>query len=86
VSGAGQLAGAGAGRFYGLLVWLIGLGAIILLWQRQSSAYFQGQPRYWKRSTAGRAGAASYPDQQLDFRLFSPERCGTTGPRTGLTG
>jgi hypothetical protein len=30
VSGAGQLAGAGAGRFYGILVWLIGLGAIIL--------------------------------------------------------
>ena len=46
MSGAGQLAGPGAGRFYGLLVWLIGLGAIILLWQRQSSAYFQGQPRY----------------------------------------
>ena len=46
VSGVGQLAGAGAGRFYGLLVWLIGLGAIILLWQRQSSAYFQGRPRY----------------------------------------
>ena len=46
MSGAGQRAGAGAGRFYGLLVWLIGLGAIILLWQRQSSAYFQGQPRY----------------------------------------
>jgi hypothetical protein len=43
---AGQRAGAGAGRFYGLLVWLIGLGAIILLWQRQSSAYFQGRPRY----------------------------------------
>ena len=45
VSGVGQLAGAGAGRFYGLLVWLIGLGAIILLWQRQSSEYFQSTPR-----------------------------------------
>lgn len=27
-------------RLVGLLVWLIGLGAIILLWQRQSSDYF----------------------------------------------
>jgi hypothetical protein len=47
VSGAGQFAGAdaGAGRFSGILVWLIGLGAIILLWQRQSSEYFQSTPR-----------------------------------------
>ena len=28
-------------RLVGLLVWLIGLGAIILLWQRQSSEYFK---------------------------------------------
>ena len=46
VSGAGQLGGASAGRFFGLVVWLIGLGAIILLWQRQSSDYFKGAPRY----------------------------------------
>jgi len=45
VSGVGQLAGAGAGRFYGLLVWLIGLGAIILLWQRSSTQYFKSVPR-----------------------------------------
>lgn len=43
---AGQLGGASAGRFFGLVVWLIGLGAIILLWQRQSSDYFKGAPRY----------------------------------------
>ena len=41
VSGAGQLAGVGAGRFFGILVWLIGLGAIVLLWQGQSSDYFK---------------------------------------------
>jgi len=46
VAGAGRLGGAGAERFYGLLVWLIGLAAIILLWQRQSSDYFKGAPRY----------------------------------------
>lgn len=29
-------------RLLGLLTWLIGLGAIFLLWQRQSSEYFKG--------------------------------------------
>ena len=28
-------------RLVGLLIWLIGLGAVILLWQRQSSEYFK---------------------------------------------
>jgi hypothetical protein len=28
-------------RLVGLLIWLIGLGAILLLWQRQSSEYFK---------------------------------------------
>jgi hypothetical protein len=46
VAGGGRLGGAGASRFFGLLVWLIGLAAIILLWQRQSSDYFKGAPRY----------------------------------------
>ena len=46
VSGAGAIAGAGASRIYGVLVWLIGLAAIILLWQRASSDYFKGAPRY----------------------------------------
>jgi len=31
------------GRIPGLIVWLIGLGAVILLWQRESTAYFNGQ-------------------------------------------
>ncbi len=37
---------SGLGRLYGLLVWLIGLAAVILLWRRESSGYFQGVPRY----------------------------------------
>jgi hypothetical protein len=38
--------GGGATRLYGILVWLIGLAAIILLWQRPSSDYFRGTPPY----------------------------------------
>ncbi len=38
--------GGGAARFYGILVWLIGLVAVIFLWQRQSTEYFKGAPRY----------------------------------------
>jgi len=35
------------GRIFGLAGWLIGLAAIILLWQRDSSAYFdRGRMRY----------------------------------------
>lgn len=34
-----------AARFYGLLIWVIGLVAIVLLWQRSSSDYFRA-PRY----------------------------------------
>ena len=38
---------AGVTRIFGLLVWLVGLGAIAMLWQRDSSQYFtaQSQPR-----------------------------------------
>lgn len=36
-----------AGRIPGLIVWLVGLGAVILLWQRQSSDYFKGQAAPW---------------------------------------
>ena len=45
---AGAVASGGAARIYGILVWLIGLAAIILLWQRQSTAYFKSAsaPRY----------------------------------------
>jgi hypothetical protein len=38
--------GGGLSRVYGIIVWLIGLAAIILLWQRSSSEYFRGAPRY----------------------------------------
>ena len=31
---------AGVTRIFGVLVWLVGLGAIVLLWQRDSSDYF----------------------------------------------
>jgi hypothetical protein len=43
--GAGALHSGSATRIYGILVWLIGLAAIILLWQRSSSDYFRGTPR-----------------------------------------
>jgi hypothetical protein len=33
-------------RFYGLVVWVIGAVAVILLWRRSSSEYFKGAPRY----------------------------------------
>jgi hypothetical protein len=40
--GAAVPSGGGA-RIYGILIWLIGLGAIVLLWQRPSTAYFRSQ-------------------------------------------
>ncbi|WP_300609055.1 hypothetical protein [Trebonia sp.] len=43
--GAG-LGGGGGVRIYGLLIWVIGLIAIILLWQRSSTAYFRPVPQY----------------------------------------
>lgn len=46
VAGASAVPGGGAARIYGIVVWLIGLAAIILLWQRASSAYFKSAPRY----------------------------------------
>jgi hypothetical protein len=33
---------AGAVRIWGLLVWLVGLAAVIFLWQRSSTAFFTG--------------------------------------------
>jgi hypothetical protein len=36
----------GLARLYGFVVWVIGLVAIILLWQRSSSDYFRSPPRY----------------------------------------
>jgi len=38
--------GGGLIRIFGLIVWVIGLIAIILLWQRPSSAFFRPAPRY----------------------------------------
>jgi hypothetical protein len=38
-------ANGGPSRFYGLVVWVIGLIAIVLLWQRSSSDYFRRAPR-----------------------------------------
>jgi len=44
--GAATVPGGGATRIYSILIWLIGLAAVILLWQRASSNYFRGAPRY----------------------------------------
>jgi hypothetical protein len=46
LAGAGALSGGGAARIYGIVVWLIGLAATILLWRRTSSDYFKSAPRY----------------------------------------
>ena len=35
------LPAAGGARIYAILIWLIGLAAVVLLWQRPSTAYFQ---------------------------------------------
>ena len=43
--GASAVQGGGLSRIYGFVVWAIGLTAVILLWQRSSSAYFRA-PRY----------------------------------------
>ena len=37
---------AGLSSFYNILVWLIGLTAVILLWRRASSDYFRANRRY----------------------------------------
>ena len=42
---AAAVQGGGLSRIFGILVWVIGLIAIILLWQRSSSEYFRA-PRY----------------------------------------
>ena len=35
------VASGGASRIYSIVIWLIGLGAIIFLWRRSSTEYFQ---------------------------------------------
>jgi hypothetical protein len=42
----GALSGGNVNRFYGLVVWVIGGIAVLLLWRRSSSEYFKGAPRY----------------------------------------
>jgi hypothetical protein len=42
----GAVAAGGATRIYGFVVWIVGLIAIVLLWQRTSSEYFKGAARY----------------------------------------
>ena len=48
LAGATAVASGGASRIYSIVVWLIGLGAIIFLWQRSSTEYFKSSaaPRY----------------------------------------
>jgi hypothetical protein len=43
--GAAAVQGGGLSRIYGIVVWVIGLIAIVLLWRRSSSDYFRA-PRY----------------------------------------
>jgi hypothetical protein len=40
--GSARTGSGGAVRIYGILIWLIGLAAIIFLWQRPSSEFFKG--------------------------------------------
>ena len=44
--GTSAVSSGTAPRVYGLVVWLIGLAAVILLWRRPSSDYFKGTPQY----------------------------------------
>jgi hypothetical protein len=41
----GALSGGSVNRFYGIVVWVIGVAAILLPWQRSSSEYFKSAPR-----------------------------------------
>jgi uncharacterized membrane protein len=45
LAGATAVQSGGLTRTYGFVVWVIGLIAVVLLWQRSSSAYFRA-PRY----------------------------------------
>jgi hypothetical protein len=45
INGASALSGTAATRIYGIIIWLIGLAAVVLLWQRTSSDYFRGSAR-----------------------------------------
>ena len=43
--GITSVPGGGLSRIYGVVIWVIGLIAVVLLWQRSSSDYFRA-PRY----------------------------------------
>jgi hypothetical protein len=45
-AGAAGVSSGGAARIYAIVVWLVGLAAVVLLWQRASSDYFRSTPRY----------------------------------------
>jgi hypothetical protein len=45
-AGAAAVSSGGAARIYAIVVWLVGLAAVVLLWQRASSDYFRSTPRY----------------------------------------
>ena len=50
--GGGSVVAGGATRIYGFVVWIVGLVAIVLLWQRASSDYsVQGRAAILKRNT-----------------------------------
>jgi hypothetical protein len=48
LAGAAAVASGGAVRIYAIVIWLIGLVAIVLLWRRPSSEFFKSAsaPRY----------------------------------------
>jgi hypothetical protein len=46
IAAAGSTGGGGLARVYGFVIWIVGLIAIILLWQRTSSGYFRSAKRY----------------------------------------
>jgi hypothetical protein len=42
--GSGAIPGASAARAWVPVIWLVGLVAVVLLWQRSSTAFFKGTP------------------------------------------
>jgi hypothetical protein len=46
IAAGGSTGGGGLARVYGFVIWVVGLIAIILLWQRTSSGYFRSARRY----------------------------------------
>jgi hypothetical protein len=59
INGASALSGTAATRIYGTAIWLIGLAAIVLLWQRTSCAYFRGSAAMSANQLQPAAGPAT---------------------------